>query len=124
MKIRIKGNSVRIRLSRTETDKLATEGYLAETTSFVNGTFGYALQSKEGITDLDAGFADNTITVYVPAAIAAVWAGNEVVGHSNTIALPDGGSLYLLLEKDFKCIDADVSEDQSDNYDNPLISCA
>jgi hypothetical protein len=123
MKIRIKGNSVRIRLSRTETGLLATEGNLQEQTMFMNGTFTYALQSKMGISELDAGFANNTITVYVPQAIAAEWADNQTVGYSNTIALPDGNSLFVLVEKDFKCIDGDVSEDQSDNYENPLQTC-
>lgn len=123
MKIRIKGNSVRIRLSRTETNTLAAEGYLEDTTTFINGTFTYALQSREGIDALDADMSNNTITMYVPTAIVTAWAGNDTVGYSNTLPLPDGGSLFLLLEKDFKCIDADVTEDQSDNYDNPMLSC-
>jgi hypothetical protein len=123
MKIRIKGNSVRIRLSRTETEKLATDGYLEEKTNFANGTLTYALQSRQDIDNLDAGFADGTITMYVPTAIATAWAGNNTVGYNNTLPLPDGNSLFLLLEKDFKCVDSDVTEDQSDNYDNPLLSC-
>lgn len=123
MKIRIKGNSVRIRLSRPETDQLATSGYLEEKTSFATGTLTYALQSKDGIDNLDAGFTNNTITLYVPATIATAWAGNNTVGYSHTLSLPDGNSLFLLLEKDFKCIDSDVTEDQSDNFDNPMLSC-
>ncbi len=31
------------------------------------------------------------------------------------------GKLFLLVEKDFTCLD-NVSEDQSDNYPNPLAS--
>lgn len=123
MKIRIKGNSVRIRLSRPETEKLAATGHLEEKTTFANGTLTYALSSRQDIDNLDAGFAGSTITMYVPTAIATIWAGNNTVGYSNTLPLPDGNSLFLLLEKDFKCIDSDVTEDQSDNYDNPLLSC-
>ncbi|GAA4461600.1 hypothetical protein GCM10023093_06520 [Nemorincola caseinilytica] len=123
MKIRIKGNSVRIRVTRPEAEKLAAGESLQETTMFPNGTFTYALQSKTGITGLEAGFAAGTMTMYMPAPLAAVWAGNDTVGYSNSLPLPGGGSLFLLLEKDFKCIDAEVTEDQSDNYENPLISC-
>ena len=31
--------------------------------------------------------------------------------------------LFLLFEKDFKCIDGEVLEDQSDNFENPLAAC-
>lgn len=123
MKIRIKGNSVRIRVSRSEVDKLALGNALRETTTFPNGVFSYVLQSRDGITELDAAYANDTMTMYIPAVYAAAWAGNDTVGYSNTLPLPDGSSLFLLLEKDFKCIDADVTEDQSDNFENPLLSC-
>jgi len=35
----------------------------------------------------------------------------------------DDKHLYLLLEKDFKCIDAPAHEDQSDNFENPHKHC-
>jgi len=34
----------------------------------------------------------------------------------------DDQSLYLLIEKDFKCLD-ETTEDQSDNFENPNIAC-
>ena len=123
MKIRIKGNSVRVRLSRSEVDKLAEDGRLEEKTEFVNDVFIYALQAKEGISALEAGFEANTMTMYIPAGIPQQWAANETVGYSNNMEIGEGRQLFLLLEKDFKCIDADVSEDQSDNFDNPLKAC-
>ena len=123
MKIRIKGNSIRLRLSRTEVDKLATDGLVEETTRFNDGVFGYALQRKDGIDHLNASFRDNLMTVYMPATLVNGWANNETVGFENTLNLTDGNSLFLLVEKDFKCIDAAVTEDQSDNYENPLLSC-
>ena len=33
--------------------------------------------------------------------------------------ISENKKLYLILEKDYKCLDT-VSEDQSDNYENPL----
>jgi len=123
MKIRIKGNSVRVRLTRSEVDHLGKEGYLEEVTEFVDTEFKYALQGRENITGLEAGFVNGVMTMYVPAHIPAEWAANEQVGYSNNVELPNGGQLFLLLEKDFKCVDADVTEDQSDNFENPLLSC-
>jgi len=61
--------------------------------------------------------------MYVPAQIPAVWAANEVVGYEHNMDIGNGKQLYLLLEKDFKCIDAPPSEDQSDNFENPHKVC-
>ena len=123
MKIRIKGNSIRFRLTRPEVDKFAETGYLEETTEFGNNSFVYALQSMDGIPALDADFEDNKMTMYVPANIPAVWAKNEIVGYENNMDIGDDKHLFLLLEKDFKCIDAPAHEDQSDNFENPHKHC-
>ena len=123
MKIRIKGNSIRIRLTRPEVDEFAQDGYLEEMTEFGNSTLLYVLQSMEGIPGLDADFEDGKITMYVPANIPAEWAKNETVGYENNLDMGNGRSLYLLLEKDFKCIDAPPHEDQSDNFENPNKVC-
>lgn len=123
MKIRIKGNSIRVRLSRPEVDQFAKEGYLEEKTEFGNNAFIYALQSIEGIPSLTADFSDGKITMYVPVTIQKEWVENETVGYDNSIDLANGGNLFLLLEKDFKCIDAPPNEDQSDNFENPRKVC-
>lgn len=123
MKIRIKGNSVRLRLTRSEVDMLATGAAIEERTAFGDGVFSYSLQSKEGIDNLDASFSGSAITIYMPANIPAAWAKNETVGYNHTLQYDNGNSLYILVEKDFKCIDAAITEDQSDNFENPLTSC-
>jgi hypothetical protein len=122
MKLRIRGNSIRIRLSRTEVENFGKNGYLEDRTDFGNSSFRYALKSKEGISALDASFALGKITMYVPSNTATGWASNETISYDNTVQLPDGKQLYLLLEKDFKCID-NANEDQSDNYENPNSPC-
>ena len=123
MKIRIKGNSVRIRLTRSEVDRFCDEGYLEEKTEFGNNSLIYALQSMEGIPNLTADYSENKITLYVPAEIQNDWATNQTVGYENNMDLGNDNKLYLLLEKDFKCIDAPAHEDQSDNFENPHEVC-
>jgi hypothetical protein len=123
MKIRIKGNSVRIRLIRSEVNELATGGQLAETTEFPSGNFTYSLQAKEGITHLEADFSNGNMAIYIPASLPAPWAANEQVGFEHHLDLGHNRSLYLLIEKDFKCLDAPPHEDQSDNFDNPHKTC-
>ena len=123
MKLRIKGNSIRLRLSRSEVNQFCKEGYLEEKTEFRNSDFVYALQSKEGIPNLTANFSEGKITMYVPVDIQKVWADNETVSYDSKMDLGNDDHLYLLLEKDFKCIDAPPNEDQSDNFENPRKVC-
>ncbi len=124
MKIRIKGNSVRLRLTKSEVDTLATTGIIEEKTEFEDGSFGYRLQTDSSIETLDAVMNNNTMTVLLPATVAQAWPDNNTVSHTHTKQLKNGRTLLLLVEKDFKCIDAPPHEDQSDNYENPLLSCS
>ena len=125
MKIRIKGNSIRIRLSKTEVTTFASEGFLEEKTEFGEGiSLSYALARYHTHSSITADFTDNRITVLVPAHIADEWVTTDAVGFSDNMDLGDGKQLFLLLEKDFKCIDNEVNEDQSDNFDNPLHTCS
>jgi hypothetical protein len=118
MKIRIKGNSVRIRLTRSEVDRFGAEGYLEEHTSFGHASLTYALQKAEQAT-LTASYEHDKVTMKMPSAWAEEWLATERVGYESNMPLPDGASLYLLLEKDFVCLD-NTTEDQSDNYPNPM----
>jgi hypothetical protein len=122
MKLRIKGNSLRLRLSKTEVEKLAVAKYLEERTLFGRNTFGYALKVKDDGDKLSADFDGGKITVFIPAIFVSDWAVNEVVGFDATIEVSGAASLYILVEKDFKCLD-EVTEDQSDNYENPNKIC-
>jgi len=123
MKIRIRGNSVRLRLSRTEVSQLAAGSQLQEKTQFPGSEFTYTLRESDAISNLDASFSGSEMTMSIPRGWAATWAGNDQVGFQHNLPLPGGNSLYLLLEKDFKCIDAPPGEDQSDNYEHPKGAC-
>jgi hypothetical protein len=122
MKLRIKGNSLRFRLSRTEVSTLAEIGYLEEQTSFGNNKLTYALQKSDEGNTLSASFEGNKITMFVPSSLVNGWPGNELVGFNANLPLAENNNLYLLLEKDFICLD-ETTEDQSDNYENPNKNC-
>ncbi len=122
MKIRIKGASVRFRLSRSEVAQLVHEGLIEELTPFGNATFSYALQRQENGSALSATFENGKITMMVPQSLIAGWDTNNLVTIDNYMPTGNGTDLYLLLEKDFQCIDA-TTEDQSDNYINPNQAC-
>lgn len=118
MKIRIKGNSIRYRLTKTEVETFSKTGSYKETTDFGNTVFTYVLKAKKGIDVLEAAFNKNTITLYLAEEERSGWATSDRIGFSDTMDLPNGKQLSLLLEKDFVCLDETI-EDQSDNYPNP-----
>lgn len=113
MKIRIKGDLLRYRLTRTDVDHLYREGYLEEKTNFPGNPLIYALQLTDGEI-LTASFIDSKITLCMSHQMIAEFINTDTVGFNNR-----DGELDLLVEKDFTCLD-NVAEDQSDNYPNPL----
>ena len=120
MKIRIKGNSLRYRLTRSDVDLLATNGKVRESVHFGNASLQYELETTAA-SKLSAVFSNNCITVYFPAAWIDNWIHADAVGFKQVMEIEgDAGGLYLAVEKDFTCLD-NVSEDQSDNYPNPLM---
>jgi len=122
MKIRIKGNSVRIRLSKTEVERLSSGAALEESTNFGDSRFGYAVQPVHGGDRLTARFEKGIITMHVPESLLKNWAANSVVGFESDMTVNGSEHLHLLLEKDFKCADQ-PAEEQSDYYDNPEKNC-
>lgn len=119
MKIRIKGNSVRMRITRSELDKIGTDGEITEKTEFGHAALTYILKVAD-IDELYATFDHNTITMLVPRSFARQWVDTDRVGFEHNMDLGNGKKLFLLIEKDFKCLD-ETHEDQTDNFDNPLL---
>jgi hypothetical protein len=123
MKIRIKGNSIRYRLTKTEIDNFGMNGWLEEKTDFLNGSsFHYRLERKAGIQNLEASFSGNKICIFVPENIATEWTTTDIVGYDYQMKLGERKELFLLIEKDFACLDH-TFEDQSDNFPNPNKAC-
>jgi hypothetical protein len=113
MKLRIKSNSLRYRLTRSDVDTLSKEGYLEEQISFPGHALLYAIQLTEGKI-LTASYIDNKITLSMSHKMIQEFVDTDRIGFENR-----SEELYLLVEKDFTCLD-EIDEDQSDNYPNPL----
>lgn len=113
MKIRIKGNSLRYRLTKSDMYRLSNEGYLEDRTDFGGRILIYVIQKTQD-SQLSAFFNDNVICLQMPAVMIAELKDTDRVGFES-----DEGNLRLLVEKDFTCLD-NVDEDQSENYPNPL----
>ena len=119
MKLRIKGNTIRFRLTKSEVAYFSEKGMIKETTNFITGDFSYGMQTSPNASSITAGFTNNEIILTIPERQAKEWTGTNKVGLSEEMPIKDNKKLYILIEKDFKCLD-ETSEDQSDNYANPL----
>lgn len=113
MKIRIKENSLRYRLTRSEVEKFALEGVFKEKVTIGEESLVYLLQ-RTSESEMRATLHTNLITLLLPENLADEWTQTDKVG----IETHDG-PLHILVEKDFTCLE-NVDEDQSDNYPNPL----
>lgn len=118
MKIRIRGNSLRFRLAKSEVDELCTKGRVEETTKFGDKIFVYRVIMNAEHEFQHATFQDSTMTLYVPESQFKDWHLNEVVGFEHKISDNSDKGLQLLIEKDFTCL-TPRGEDESDHYPNP-----
>jgi hypothetical protein len=116
MKIRIKGNSLRYRLTKTEVEKLWSLGILEERTQFAGKTLVYAIETAKA-DKLSANFIGDKIVLYMSKKMIDELHNTDKVGFDDR-----SESVSLLIEKDFVCID-NTNEDQSDNYPNPQLKC-
>jgi len=122
MKIRIKGNSIRFRLTKTEVENFAANGILEERTEFGNNHLLYRLKKSSEFQTATAQFIANEITLLIPSAIADNWTTTELIGFEHKMDIGNDKKLFLLVEKDFVCLD-NTFEDQSDNFPNPNAIC-
>ncbi|WP_339842095.1 hypothetical protein [uncultured Maribacter sp.] len=121
MKIRIKGDSIRFRLTQTEVKALSKNGKIYDSTNFANQKFNYGVVLNKTINHLGIRFENNTIILEMPELNGKSWYKNDIITFDHTFKTSNENELFLLLEKDFTCLD-NTSEDQSDNYPNPKLS--
>jgi len=120
VKIRIKDNSIRLRLTRGEVDAIRDTGEVISNTGFPGGRkFSYALESSPASVNPAAFYSDNEIRVRLPETMVLAWTSTEQVSIAGEQTLDDGEKLSILVEKDFKCLVSRPGEDESDMFANP-----
>jgi hypothetical protein len=80
--------------------------------------FEYSLIEAE-IDAITVSYLNNHLRVYVPSALAHRWWDSNDVGFDTTLDIDDKHKLYVLVEKDFKCLQERPHEDESDHFPNP-----
>jgi hypothetical protein len=110
LKLRVRDNSIRLRLTQTEVELARTDGLVRGRVSFAgSNSFDYVLESSPA-----------TLTVRIPETEIVSWSTSDEVSIAASQALDDGAQLDILVEKDFACLAPREGEDENDMFPNPL----
>jgi hypothetical protein len=121
MKLRIQGNSLRLRVSRSEVARFGEMGRVAETIRFApepEAALTYALESSVDANEIGVRWQPGEVAVVIPATAARKWAEGEGVGLYGDCGVGEG-RLSVLVEKDFACLDRSDA-DNADTFPHPL----
>lgn len=122
MKLRIRGNSIRLRLTRSEVEQFGNSGLVADTVEFGQGWDAFQYQLEVGSNgEAGAKFEGSCMTVIVPVEDAEHWTSSEQVGLEYLQPISMDENLRILVEKDFACLAERPDEDDSDAFLNPLV---
>lgn len=120
MKLRIRDNSIRLRLMRGEVDELRRAGTVAARTAFPGGrVLGYRVESSPASVKPEAFLSETEVSVRLPETSVLAWASSEQVSIEGEQQLVDGETLRILVEKDFACLAPRDDEDEADMYPHP-----
>lgn len=104
MKLRIQGDSLRLRLTRTEVRHLVESGtIIADMRLGPESSLVYSLRAAD-CDALAAEMDGSGLTVLVPRPWVEGWPDDDRVGFEGTQETGDGQQLALLVEKDFDCL--------------------
>ena len=120
MKLRIRGNSLRLRITRPELERLASTGKVSESVPFAAGDeLRYEVCVDAAAKALSAAYRDNIISVALPLHDFRQWQREDQVSLRAIQATGAAGELSILVEKDFPCLTPRAGEDDSDAFANP-----
>ncbi len=124
MKLRIRGDSVRLRLTQSEVNDISAGKAVRESTRFINGSsLHYSLEAQPSLQNIDVQMQDNCLAVRIPTKMASSWASSQDVAIKYQQMIPGEASekLFVLIEKDFTCLKVreNETEDESDMFANP-----
>lgn len=121
MKLRIRANTLRLRLTRAEVVSIEAGQTVAEETRFPDGSImRYELvpgaRDDAALTTSDGALV---LRVEVPAERAKDWAASETAVGLHGEEPHPVGPLTVLIEKDFTCLAPRAGEEELDTFPNP-----
>lgn len=118
MKLRMHGNSLRLRLNQAEVAQFSKTGFVEDRTEFAPGvSLAYTLEASSSLSAPQATFQDHWLRVELPDTVAKEWYTTDQVGISGDQPVENGKALSILIEKDFQCVHG---ERDPHAYPNPL----
>jgi hypothetical protein len=118
MKLRIQGNSLRLRLNQKEVALVRNGSHLESSIEFAHGCLlSYLLESSPCAKSVSATFDGRAIRVTVPIRQLTEWAESDQVG----IEARSQAGVDVLIEKDFQCLHRPVDQ-EPDAFPRPLRS--
>ncbi len=116
MKLRIKDDTLRLRLTVTEVASIADGGQvMAQMALPDRQKFVYQLLAGDVA---GADLSQQALTVSFPRAALCEWASSDDVSLSASCDTGDG-SLLILVEKDFACLTPREGNDDADTFEHP-----
>ena len=114
MKIRLFGDSIRLRLTQVEVETLSKGGVIESVIPFPGEAMACAVQPSEG--PLEVRHSAGRIMVSMPSTEETRrWASSEEEGLYGSV-----GPLRIAIEKDYNCIHKPDSPDNAGTFPNPL----
>jgi hypothetical protein len=115
----MKGDSLRLRLTRGEVQQLAAEGRVEERVHIsADGVLVYRLKRSAEAAALGATFENGVIEIQVPERVAREWCASDEVT-LDAVQRRGAVDLRIIVEKDFACLAPRSEEDESDNFRHP-----
>ncbi len=123
MKLRLRADTLRLRLTRGEVEQIGQGQPVSEATHFPDGNvLSYALVPGErNGARLETSDTGQFVRIELDGHRARTWAGSDEVGFSGDTPFTVG-ALEVLIEKDFTCITPRDGEEELDTYPNPNVS--
>ena len=120
MKLRIKGNSLRLRVSRSELATLIRSGRIEDSIQFAmtpDTMLTYALRHEPEASTIHVEYLPQRVAVVLSTEAAFQWASSDQVGIYGSTET-SAGALEIVVEKDFACLDGANPLDD-DAFPNP-----
>jgi hypothetical protein len=121
MKLRIKGDSLRLRVSRSELGHFLAGGRVQETIHLgaaKEARLTYALEIALQTAPVQVRYEAQTVTLSLSERQARNWSNPTEIGVYTAIDIDPEISLEVIIEKDFACLDRG-DEENEDTFDNP-----
>ena len=125
MKLRIRSNSVRLRLGPREVQSLLQNGSLVETVRFGAGdtqALRYRLVLSSTGAPMSAQIKDFEITISISRSVTQAWAEDDGLTIVGEQSVGNDQTLKILVEKDLQCLES-TAEPEQDVYPNPSATC-